>query len=392
MKKVIYMMAAAAIALSSCSSEETTDVAKNSNITFRTTVGLNSRALELTGKDGVTNMTKMTVSAFNGTNAYFANKVFEKGEGNIFECKAFNPTWPKDGTLTFVAYSHLGEAWDYSTPTLTSTGAEITGFAPKKDIKDQHDVVFAYGTGSQSANETSGVELNFEHILSQIKIKVKNTDTDLHYSIKGIRIASVSGSANYAFAHDAENNTNSHTWTNLGTANAVYETVFENEITLDNSNPVDLTDKCNEAGVEGGAMLIPQTVTSWDGTKTAHGTTPDYNGNFENFTGQAYISLLINVKRGDTNIYPASGNGYGWAAVALPANTKWEAGNKYIYTLDMTKGCGKVDPVKPNPDGGDNVTPGTGGDIFGKTIKFTVKVVKGWVDAFASTNNGQIKM
>ena len=29
MKKVIYMMAAAAIALSSCSSEETTDVAKS---------------------------------------------------------------------------------------------------------------------------------------------------------------------------------------------------------------------------------------------------------------------------------------------------------------------------------------------------------------------------
>ena len=48
MKKAFYMMAAAAIALSSCSSEETTDVAKSSNITFRTSVGLNSRALELT--------------------------------------------------------------------------------------------------------------------------------------------------------------------------------------------------------------------------------------------------------------------------------------------------------------------------------------------------------
>ena len=392
MKKVIYMMAAAAIALSSCSSEETTDVAKSSNITFRTTVGLNSRALELTGKDGATNMTKMTVSAFNGANAYFENKVFER-DGNFFECKAFNPTWPKEGTLTFVAYSHLGEAWGYNTPDLTSTGATITGFAPKSDIKAQHDVVFAYGTGSQADNETNGVELNFEHILSQIKIVVKNTDNDLHYLIKGIRIASVSGSANYAFAHDADKNTNSHTWTDFGTANAVYETVFDTPITLQDSNPVDLTDKCNEAGAAGGAMLIPQTVTSWDGTTTGYGTTADYNGNFENFIGKAYISLLINVKRGNTNIYPANGNGYGWAAVALPANTKWEAGNKYIYTLDMTKGCGKVDPVKPNPDGGDNVTPGTGGDnIFGKTIKFTVKEVKGWVDAFASTNNGQIKM
>lgn len=390
MKKAFYMMAAAAIALSSCSSEETTDVAKSSTITFRTTVGLNSRALELTGKDGVTNMTKMTVSAFDGTNAYFANKVFEKGDGNLFECKAFNPTWPKSGTLTFVAYSHLGDTWSYNAPSLTSTGATITGFEPKTDIKDQHDVVFAYGTGSQAANETSGVELNFEHILSQIKIVVKNTDADLHYSIKGIRIASVSGSAEYAFAHDAGKNTNSHTWTNSGTANAVYETVFENPITLQNSGPVDLTDKCNAGGVAGGAMIIPQTVTSWAGTTT------EVAEGFENFVGKAYISLLINVKRGKTAIYPASGTGYGWAAVALPNNTKWEAGNKYIYTLDMTKGCGKVDPVKPNPDGGSEVKPGKndpdkGDNIFGKAIKFTVKVLE-WTDKFAGTDNGKIEM
>lgn len=390
MKKAFYMMAAAAIALSSCSSEETTDVAKSSTITFRTTVGLNSRGAELTGKDGVTNMTKMTVSAFDGDNAYFANKVFEKGDNNFFEAKNFNPTWPKNGSLTFVAYSHLGDTWGYNVPTLTKTGATITGFKPKTDIKDQHDVVFAYGTGSQAANETSGVELNFEHILSQIKIVVKNTDADLHYSIKGIRIASVSGSADYAFAHDAGQNTNTHTWSNPGTANAVYETVFTDEITL-GSDPVDLTDMCNADGVAGGAMIIPQTVTSWAGTTT------EVAEGFENFVGKAYISLLINVKRGNTAIYPASGNGYGWAAVALPKNTKWDAGNKYIYTLDMTNGCGKVDPVKPNPEGSTEVKPGTddsqkGDNIFGKTIKFTVKVVKGWDDAFAGTEGGNIKM
>ena len=391
MKKAFYMMAAAAIALSSCSSEETTDVAKSSNITFRTSVGLNSRALELTGKDGVTNMTKMTVSAFDGDNAYFANKVFEKDGNNFFEAKDFNPTWPKNGSLTFVAYSHLGDTWGYNVPTLTKTGGTISGFKPKSDIKDQHDVVFAYGTGSQAANEASGVELNFEHILSQIKIVVKNSDADLHYSIKGIRIASVSGSADYAFAHDAGQNKNTHTWSKPGTANAVYETVFENPISLQNSDPVDLTNKCNAGDAVGGAMLIPQTVTSWAGTTT------DVADDFENFTGKAYISLLINVKRGKTNIYPASGNGYGWAAVALPKNTKWDAGNKYIYTLDMTNGCGKVDPVKPNPDGSTEVKPGTddsskGDNIFGKTIKFTVKVVKDWVDAFAGTDNGKINM
>ena len=60
MKKAFYMMAAAAIALSSCSSEETTDVAKSSAISFRTTVGFNTRGAETTTQ----NIDKMWVSAF----------------------------------------------------------------------------------------------------------------------------------------------------------------------------------------------------------------------------------------------------------------------------------------------------------------------------------------
>lgn len=64
-------MAAAAIALSSCSSEETTDVAKSSNITFRSAVGFNTRGIEMTNEVGY-KMTKMTVSAFDESGAEFS--------------------------------------------------------------------------------------------------------------------------------------------------------------------------------------------------------------------------------------------------------------------------------------------------------------------------------
>lgn len=58
-------------------------------------------------------------------------------------------------------------------------------------------------------------------------------------------------------------------------------------------------------------------------------------------------------------------------------------GNKYIYTLNLSEGCGKVDPVNPNPDGG-KVEPGKsdpdkGANIFGKPIKFTVTLAP-WTD------------
>ena len=72
MKKAFYMMAAAAIALSSCSSEETTDVAKSASITFRTSVGLNSRGAEMTTDD----LNEMWVTGFYQKAGALGMKVF----------------------------------------------------------------------------------------------------------------------------------------------------------------------------------------------------------------------------------------------------------------------------------------------------------------------------
>lgn len=127
------------------------------------------------------------------------------------------------------------------------------------------------------------------------------------------------------------------------------------------------------------AMLIPQGVTGWNGSKLS--TADDFNS----YTGGTYISLLLNVKSATGKyIYPAGSTDaaktYGWAAVSTN-NTTWVAGRKYIYTLDLSNGCGSVDPVDPGtgvtPDG--TKDPVKGDEIFGKKIKFDVTVA-GWGD------------
>ena len=121
MKKAFYMMAAAAIALSSCSSEETTDVAKSSNITFRSAVGFNTRGIEMTNAVGY-KMTKMTVSAFDDSGAeFFKNYVFSESNGEFTSSE--HPSWPNHGNLNFVAYSHSGGEWTGATPVLKKDGA-----------------------------------------------------------------------------------------------------------------------------------------------------------------------------------------------------------------------------------------------------------------------------
>ena len=396
MKKAFYMMAAAAIALSSCSSEETTDVAKSSNITFRSAVGFNTRGIEMTNADGY-KMTKMTVSAFDESGAeFFKNYVFNEKKGEFISSE--HPSWPNHGSLNFVAYSHSGGDWTGAAPVLKKDGATIAAFSPKSKIGEQLDVVFAQGTGNKTDNEAGGLLLNFDHILSQIKIKAKHSSDTYTYQVKGIRIAYVGGSADYTF-NPAKTDATRHTWTAPATKNVVYEKVFEQAVNLTKDATVDLTDKCNADGKVGGAMLIPQTLTVWNGTEVATNKTDD-------FSGKAYISLLINVKRGATSIYPSGdtdGSKFGWAAVAIPVDAgqttaSWVAGNKYIYTLNLTNGCGRVDPVDPgtnvNPGGADTSKPkdpNKGEKIFGDEIKFTVNLAP-WTDNPVGGNGTNIPM
>ena len=70
-KSVLLMAAATAIALSSCSSEETKDIAKSSSsITFRSTVGLNSRGAEVT----TDNLKNIWVSAWKDADVAFESE------------------------------------------------------------------------------------------------------------------------------------------------------------------------------------------------------------------------------------------------------------------------------------------------------------------------------
>ena len=381
MKKAFYMMAAAAIALSSCSSEETTDVAKSSAITFRPTVDFNTRGLELT-KD---NIQEMWVSAFkNDNSAYFNLLHYKRGTNtNGFASEGIGMPWEKGATYTFVGISPAIDNWaGENKRTISSSTVSFTGVTPNTDIAKQNDLVIGTAVGSETVTEnvTSGVDITLEHILSQVRILVKNQNPNLIYSIAGIRIASVSPSGDYTFTTQGEN----HAWSNLSQDFVTYDKTFTPfELDGTSADAVDLTDKiAKEAGLSDteqcGAMLIPQTRTPWDGKKIT-GEAP--------FDKGAYISILLSVrsKTGEM-VYPKGQKNpqvRAWAAVSIPVDAakttfEWKRSNKYIYTLDLSTGCGKVDPVKPNP-GTDVIVPeDTKGDnIFGEVIKFKVNVT-GW--------------
>ena len=384
MKKAFYMMAAAAIALSSCSSEETTDVAKSSSITFRTSVGLNSRGTATTTE----NLHNIWVSAFyksNGSSAFDDVEFINNGgTSTSFFDQTNNHFWEKNKTYRFIAIAPIKTDWA-ATSSFSKDEVTFTGVSPKTAIPDQQDLVIGKADGSEETNATNGVNLDLKHVLSQIKIQALNRNPNLIYTIRGIRISTVATTGDLKYTTESGD----IAWTKDGNAlsndGAVattnrYEYIFKDEVKLGTDGTIkDLTEEC------GGAMLLPQSLTSWNGNVVT-GTDP---------VKGAYISLLLSVKnKKGVYTYPVDAtldSHCGWAAVPVPA-ISWKAGSKYVYTLNMSQGCGKVDPVDPNEDGKDYVKPGTenkdpnkGDKIFGAVIKFIVNVSP-WTD-----KNGKVE-
>ena len=385
MNKAIFMMAAAAITLASCSSDETTDVAKSSQISFTAKVGKNSRGAETT----TANLDKMWVTGYDITDAaapavYFADQVFNKTADA--QSPQFIPErpwyWQSGKSYKFIGIHPVKTDW-MGTLNIAADQVSYSAEIPAA-IADQKDLIIDAVKGQANSDAETGVQMQFKHILSQLQFKVKNTNQHLTYHIAGIRIVNAANKGSYTFNTE----TRQGSWEEQTEGKVTYEMLFKDK-------PIELvTTGTTEAFLtpeNSGAMIVPQKLTPWNGNVVS--TAAPYDKG-------AYIALLINVKytADGKYMYPAKAStdkDYGWVAVPVPAatgNTQaiWSMGNKYIYTLDLSKGCGKVDPVNPNPDGG-VVEPGgkdpePGANIFGKSIFFTVTVAD-WGNGFSSDIN-----
>lgn len=351
MNKNIYLCAVAALALASCSNDETVEIAKGDAINFRTSVGLNTRASEF-GTADLEQANKLYVTTFkaDGTELYTETEYTKGTDG-----WAGNQFWGTETSLNFyLTYPELSE-WKNGAA-LTKDNKTITGFTVEDAVADQVDFVAAQKT----AQKVASVAVELQHVLSQIQINARSDNANYKYKVRGIRIHNANSTGNIDLS--------TQTWSNWSAAKN-YEVTFITPVELDGTaKPI--------MGDAGNAMLLPQTVEAWDGTSKSADLTTSVNG--------SYISVLVSITtNAGTGVYPKNTTEttptYGWAAV--PVKFEWTKGNKYIYTLDFTKGAGKVDPVDPNEKDNDNVKPGEpdkdpdkAEPILGDEIKFTVTV------------------
>lgn len=370
-------MALSTIALASCTDDEELSARQETKepISFRSAMG--TRATETTNA----NLDKIYVTAFTTDSAYIAkNKAFNPSEADIY----FKDVEFDKGSDSFFTaadgktYDWLGDKqvmkfYSYSPsqdelgadiiPTEGQDGLTLQKFTVAEDIADQVDFITAIATGTKNANDQKGVELTFDHRLSQIEVRAKSENKTYTYQVCGVRIGRAEYIADFDF--------NTNKWTLDDWHNTAIYTSSCDTITL-TPDPVSIM------GPSGNAMLLPQKLYGWDPVAD-----PD------NVARDAYLSVLVRITRNDNGyvMYPFSDDTftnedgskreYAWASI--PISGTWEQGKKYIYTLDFTNGAGNVDPDDPTP---------------GKPVLAPIKLkvtVNNWVDSESTMDMTPIK-
>lgn len=367
--KKYFIGAAALLAFTACSNDETVDLNQDGNvISFAVTANNPSRVSDVAGQGVYCNNNKpkeftvyATVGEGEGRKSYINGDVI-KLVGDEYVNQGGTRYWPAD-PVTFFAAQNATVNWaDWFTAT-PATPAPTVDFTVEEHVNAQKDFVYARKTQSKSAN--APVNLNFRHALSQIVFQAQNTNAQLDIVIDEVKIVNVAGTGTFTFPstgtesviedHDQTTTptiSNQGTWA-LEAANQSFAVNVPdaNQAVHGNSEIVKLT-SANETGKEysvNAMLLLPHygaATTAW---------VPS-SGKATSSTGSYFLvkCSIRNVNAGNGEAVTGE-DVYLWGAsgatkyVAIPASFAWEQGKKYIYTFVFGNGNGGYDPDTDTP-------------------------------------------
>ena len=262
--------------------------------------------------------------------------------------------------LDFVAISPaaaVGNGFAFS-----NEGGTITNYTVGAD-----DLCHATATAEQSGGQ---VQLNFKHLLSQIKFAAKKA-TGMTVDIKEITLANVPnlGSLSPISGTPA--------WTvAASTTKADYQGntgVFSVQAAGDAAP----ADTITTSGYE--ILVLPQ-----DASLVTYDPTTISASNPVSGTGKLYLKVSCRVKVAGSTTWAIGGDEGNYKDIYFSLSTTWKPGTKYTYTLLFG---GVKDPDATNPPGEEpGGETGGGTDDEGKTTPPTTPItfsasVTDWVDA-----------
>ena len=351
--KKFFFLAVAAVALASCSNDETVEVNQGEAISFRPLTTGMTRTANSTGlKSAFEEGDIINVHALYNSVQYFQDDFTMQATGGFTSTKPHY--WPNDVTTKNVTFTAI-----WGTTQTAGTAGNFTLYSPATAAASQKDILVAKHA---SATKENPVLLNFRHALSQIFVKVQNTNANLKVTITGVRIGYIkTASSSFTYsggvtdtqelgsANNAANVAQGD-WTLVDFATPGSGETYANNYKYDQdltSSPTVLTSTTTAQDFTGTLfkpwILLPQdmkTFTDADGDgivdyanakeNGAAGDAPDLGG--------SYIALEMTIENYDVANTTATGTIVAKQWCYWPITTNWNPGYKYTYTIDVAGG------------------------------------------------------
>lgn len=394
MNKKTFFLAIAALGLAACSNDDVVEINQSledsNTITFRPmTTGI-TRA-------NVNDITTTNLSSFYVTANIAGTPVtnyFGGGEeapetytdANIGTGEGKHPStagtytsstkhyWPSTGKLDFIAFAPATGSG------ITRTDSTHFSVTPNATPSAQQDFLYAVVRDQTKAANGTGVVLNFRHALSKVVIKLKNSSSDLHFTVKDVAINYILPTGAFApvyrtddqigfstngttISNTTEGNDNGYYITGAAwVASGAYRSYSQTAGTTAYATGASASALTNDM------ILIPQALTVDDKYYHADQTPSAINDPFNG----ACITVELKIQDVDDHFIVGTSESYVTAMWPLTALT-WLPGHRYTYTVDLAGGGYYTTNQNTNED----LDP----ILDNSEIKFVNVTIDNWIDA-----------
>ena len=377
-KKILYLAVTTALVLSSCSNDVT--ITEHQNLTSSDAISFRPLMNNMTRAVGITtdNLMEFYVTANNVSNPVSNNfggetpATYTKSS-TTYTC-ATKYYWPNSGNLDFIAFAPA------TGPGITRTDSTHFSVTPNASPASQQDFIYAVVRNQNRITNGSGVALNFRHTESKIIIQLKNTASDLNFTVKDVAIGYIKPTGAFAPVYKTADGSQSGFCTNgtaisnttIATEAGYYitgsawtasgtETSYSQTATT-TSYPKNTT---TAVALPSDMILIPQalTVATQYSAATAGAA---FNG--------ACIKVELKIQDNLNNYIIGTSAAEDYVTAIWPlAATTWLPGHQYTYTVDLSGG-GYYETNQTSTD--ENLDP----LLTNAEIKFVNVTVDSWID------------
>ena len=276
-----------------------------------------------------------------GVSANEGITVTNLGSGSWKEDAQYTAYWPAlTATLNFQA---IAPASDGSFTVANNVANKLAHMVATVTVPEnnslQKDILMANADKVTEESNSRKVQLNFKHVLSQVRFSVKTASQQISGEIEDIALCNIKQKGTVGFQGEDAGSSEADWAVTLASAepeNLTAKTTYSIGMVGDGTFGVaEYTTAKDMTAADGSLLMLPQTTEKWatvDGAPVSIATADAaYN---------TYIKISCKIMNGNTYLV---GSESSFGEVYIPFKAEWTMGKKYVYTINIGTGTGGFD-------------------------------------------------